>query len=335
MIHVVFTLDYEIYGNGEGDLSTLVLEPAERLAELFLRHGVRFVNFVEVAEFEKIESHGTDSAIAGVVGQIRRLHGQGFETALHIHPQWYNATREGGRWLLNYDEYNLCTLSRPRIAEIVDKAAGYLRYLVDDERYVPLSFRAGNWLFQPTQPAASVLAGFGVKVDSSVFKGGRQHAHGLDYRRAERNGYFWRFGEDVNVSDSSGAMMEVPIHTELVPAWKMATAKRMAFKGPGPMRGSVGLLNRLRDLARLRYPLKLDFCRMTLEELTTTLGKVVLEDQRNPERLRPVVAIGHTKDLVDLDTVESFLHYLNTNNVQVSTFRDLAPSISAGERPAE
>ena len=32
MIECIFTLDYEIYGNGTGALKDLVYEPAERLA---------------------------------------------------------------------------------------------------------------------------------------------------------------------------------------------------------------------------------------------------------------------------------------------------------------
>ena len=55
MIECIFTIDYEIYGNGEGSLRELVYEPAEKLKDIFLKHNVRFVNFVEAAEFEMIE----------------------------------------------------------------------------------------------------------------------------------------------------------------------------------------------------------------------------------------------------------------------------------------
>ena len=184
MVECVFTLDYEIYGDGDGDLRSLVYEPAERLRQLFLSRGVRFVNFVEVAELERIDEAGSDAAIDVVKAQVHALHREGFETALHIHPQWYNAVFEHGRWELDYGEYNLCTLPPQRIAEIVDRALRYLRHLVGDPLFTPLAFRAGNWLFQPTATAARVLAERGIRVDSSVFKGGVQRRHGLDYRPA-------------------------------------------------------------------------------------------------------------------------------------------------------
>ena len=60
MIECIFTLDYEIYGNGTGSLRDHVLEPAQRLREIFDKKKARFVNFVEVAEFERIDRCGSD-----------------------------------------------------------------------------------------------------------------------------------------------------------------------------------------------------------------------------------------------------------------------------------
>jgi hypothetical protein len=65
-------------------------------------------------------------------------------------------------------EYNLCTLPQPRIAEIVRDSLAYLRDLVRQPRFTPFSFRAGNWLFQPTREAASVLCNEGIRIDSSL-----------------------------------------------------------------------------------------------------------------------------------------------------------------------
>ena len=71
--------------------------------------------------------------------------------------------------------------------------------------------------------------------------------------------------------------------------------------------------------------MKLDFCRMTINELTRMLDKVIQEDQENPKSFRPIVAIGHTKDLIDFETVESFLSYLQIKKIPVSTFSDAYP----------
>lgn len=325
MIDLIFTLDYEIYGDGTGSLREQVLEPAERLREIFAKWDLRFVNFVEVAELEKIEAFGSDPTIDLIRNQIREMHADGFETALHLHPQWYNAQYENRRWILDQKEYNLCTLSRPRIEQIVHEALAYLSHLLGRGNYVPLSFRAGNWLFQPTPAAAAVLSECGIRLDSSVFKGGLQHKHGLDYRRAPRDAYYWQFSSDVMRPDPAGCWTEIPIHTEMLPVWAMATAKRMSFAGAGQGIATSRLqkLDRLRDFMRFRYPKKLDFCRMTADEMTQMVGHVLRADRLTPEVYKPLVAIGHTKDFCDLQALDTFLGFLVANRVRVATFEQV------------
>jgi hypothetical protein len=331
MIELVFTLDYEIYGNGCGSLRELVYEPGEQLRQIFHRHNARFVNFVEVSEFSKIDAFRSDSAIDLVKQQVKTLFREGFEIALHLHPQWANASYVDGRWALDFREYNLCTLPRPRIDQIVSQALEYLRQLVEDPLFTPLSFRAGNWLFQPTGLAASVLAAHGLKLDSSVFKGGVQHDHGLDYRPARRNGYFWPFSSDVNRQDRHGEWIEVPIQADMVPLWRMRSSKRMhlgnAFGGNN--KSLRQKLSRMRDFLRFRYPLKLDFCRMTLEELMAMMQRIIRQDAADPATYRPIVAIGHTKDLSDPQTVDDFLGFLASQQIKVATFQMIYPKVLA------
>src|SRR5262249_34096704 len=148
-----------------------------------------------------------------------------------------NARFEDGRWVLDYNEYNLCVLPRERIKQVVSESLNYLRRVVGDPSFTPLSFRAGNWLFQPTSTAASVLAELGIKIDSSVFKGGLQRRHNLDYRPAQKNGYYWRFESDANVARKDGRWLEIPVYTQMVPSWRMVTGKRMSMAGNIGMSG--------------------------------------------------------------------------------------------------
>lgn len=321
MIEFIFTIDYEIYGNGEGSLRELVYEPTERLRIIFRKLNAQFVAFVEVAELEMIEAENTDADIALVKNQIQALHQEGNELGLHLHPQWYNARYENGKWLLDYNEYNLCKLSRERIIQIVDRSISYFKNILVSSTFVPFSFRAGNWLFQPTKNAADVLSNKGIRIDSSVFKGGLQRNHGLDYRPSQKNGYFWGFHEDVNIRDPNGPLIELPIYSVMVPSWRMVTSKRigMGYSGHSPLLRGFNKFKRYLDFTRLWYPLKLDFCRMTLGELTSMMDKVIRTDKEDPTLFRPIVAIGHTKDLVDIETVESFLSYLKENCISVST----------------
>jgi hypothetical protein len=324
MIECIFTIDYEIYGNGEGSLTELVYKPAARFMEIFQKRKKRFVVFVEVAELEMIEANGTDPAIALVKQQIIDFYEAGFELGLHLHPWWYNARYENGSWLLDYSEYNLCALSQERIVQIIDRSINYLRELLGVADFSPHSYRAGHLLFQPTQAVAKVLAERGIKVDSSVYKGGLWHQHKLDYRRALKNGYYWRFTDSINEPDTQGVLLELPIYTQMVPTWKMLTSKRVALQRKGATATQTGkkMLSRIMDYLRFSYPLKFDLGQMTTEELTRMLDKIIEDDQKDPSSFKPVVAIGHTKDFVDFESVEYFLSYLGQNGIAVSTFEE-------------
>jgi hypothetical protein len=324
MIECIFTVDYEIYGNGQGSLRELVYEPAERLRAVFEQNKARFVLFVEVAELEMIEAEGSDEAIGLVKKQIRDFMNEGYELGLHIHPQWYNAKRVNGEWGLDYREYNLCLLSRDRINKIVDRSIEYLRVVLNNPKFTPVSFRAGNWLFQPSRAVAQALTERGIRVDSSVFKGGRLHQHNVDYRRALNNGAYWPFSDDVNVPDPRGGLIEFPVFAEMVPIWRIFTNKRIKVQRRAPTRHQAAETrgSRLLDFARFHYPRKLDICRLGAQVLKDMVDREIRRDRKDPGAYRPIVPIGHTKDLVDIGTIESFLDYLKNKAIKISGFGD-------------
>ena len=94
MIECIFTLDYEIYGNGQGSLRDVVLDPTQRLAEVFQQFDVPFVVFAEAVEFARIEQAQSDPDTAAVRAQLREMRGAGHEIGLHVHPWWARARYE-------------------------------------------------------------------------------------------------------------------------------------------------------------------------------------------------------------------------------------------------
>jgi hypothetical protein len=55
------------------------------------------------------------------------------------------------------------------------------------------------------------------------------------------------------------------------------------------------------------------------------MDAVIADDGQTPAGIRPIVAIGHSKELVDLQSIASFLDYLNDNGIAISTFDDVYP----------
>jgi len=325
MIEFVFTVDYEIYGNGEGSLRELVYLPSEQLRSTFLRHNARFVVFAEVAQLEMIEAFRSDPDIESTKSQLREFRAAGFELGLHIHPWWYGARHEAGKWTLNYDAYNLCTQPEERIDEIIERSIGYLRGFLDEPDFTPISFRAGHLLFQPTKPLSRILVEKGIKLDSSFYRGGLWHQHKLDYRKSPKNEPYWRFGEDITVSDPGGALLEIPIYTQMAPIWKLFTSKRIGLQQSGLTAGQTGkkIVNRFCDIARPLYPRKFDIGQMTRSEIDQMVGRVFRSDKKDPSRFRPIVVIMHTKDPIDFAGIDCLLDLLEGARVEVSTFAEV------------
>lgn len=326
MIDVVFTLDYEIYGNGEGSLRELVLHPTGHLAHVFQEFNAPLVVFAEAVELARIERAGADPDASGVRVQLRELRAAGHEIGLHVHPWWANATFEGGRWRLDWRERTICSLEPSRVNDIISGAIRYLRDSLCDQSFTPVSFRSGLWAMQPTPVIAGVLARQGVRVDSSLFKGGRIHALDLDYRPALTNGGCWRFSTDVNVPDPKGVLWEIPIYSQMVPFWQMLGSKRVKVHRRTPRVLRTPLPRRWADFFRFHYPRKLDFCRMTFTELRDALHGILERRKHRQRECGPIVAIGHSKDFVDPQAISRFLRFLRSERVRVTTFSRLLAS---------
>src|SRR5690242_445995 len=115
--HVVLSVDYEIFGNGEGDVRQHVIDPTERMARLCEKYGAPLTVFFEVEEylaFEKFREAlskqlGYDPA-ALIRQQIIGLAKRGHDIQLHLHPQWHRADYQNGKWILEREKMTVDSL---------------------------------------------------------------------------------------------------------------------------------------------------------------------------------------------------------------------------------
>ena len=48
---------------------------------------------------------------------------------------------------------------------------------------------------------------------------------------------------------------------------------------------------------------------------------------REEQKLIPIVLIGHPKNLPEYSNIEKFLRYVNSKNIEVTTFKHILPHI--------
>lgn len=336
MLEFIFTLDYEIYGDGSGRLKECVISPSKCLLEIFKWFGYPFVVFPEVLELEKIEEYRADPDIDQVRLQLQQILNEGNEIGLHLHSWWVNAKYISGRWQLDYNQANLCGMPGYKIREIISRSLVILRRLLNDSQYQPIVFRNGFWIMQPTKEIIKILSEFNLRIDSTLFKGGRIRKYNVDYRPSVRNRYYWRILDDVNKHQDDGLLLEVPIYTELVPFWKMISrfVKKESQINKEDVQSEqqfkiIRPWARFGDFFRIKYPRKLDYCFMSLDEILISLEKLILLDEKTFWDYKPIVFVGHTKNLRDFKKVEKILAFIKNSNLRIVTFKQILPRISA------
>jgi len=335
MLDVVFTLDYEIHGNGQGCPRALMVEPTDRLLRLFDEHGAKLTIMADVAEIMKFkeyrDAHGIDRYFFDAIAdQLRRAVKAGHDVQLHIHSSYFNATASDGHWLQDWSEYDFASLPRERMNWIVSIAKGFLETLLRPAApgYRCVAFRAANWSVSPSRNVVRALIDNGIEIDSSVFKYGQRN--GLvtfDYSHAHSPLVPWPVSEDdICVRDDRGLLWEVPIYAEkrwlgafvtpgriyrAVDGWRHRIADAAAPAGNSAPVASAARRRGWMSAALRRHAWKADFNQCGGRQLINALRRACTYDVET-DRSLPFVLIGHSKLFTPRNekTLRPFLAYV-------------------------
>src|ERR1051326_5251194 len=107
-IHLALVDDWELSGNGSGDIRQLQFEPMRRLSSIYNRLGIRGSFNAEVMQQITFRQHqAPDNELKRLADEwdeiVRETFRQGHDIQLHVHPQWDNAEYQNGRWKLTAD----------------------------------------------------------------------------------------------------------------------------------------------------------------------------------------------------------------------------------------
>jgi len=353
---VIFTLDYEIHGNGHGSPRKLMVEPTERMLALFDRYGARLTVMADVAEILRFERHLDETGrdlfdYQAICNQLRKAVRSGHDVQLHLHPSYYGSRFVGGHLEQNFAEYDLARLPPERLDQIVSQGKTWLEDLLRAEEpgYSCIAFRAANWSMNPAQGIVKALVDNGISIDTSVFKyGTRNGMVSFDYSGAHSDLVPWPVkSDDVCRRDPQSRLFEFPIYCERRPIWHFLTANRVyravvgrlnplpkedfepsppasAGNGAGAWR-ITGRLKRLRDLVLGRHAWKLDFNQCSGRQLIAAVERIRKRHGQAASDL-PIVLIGHSKIFTGVNerSLEPFLGFLAGagDSFAFGTFRD-------------
>src|SRR5207247_9850178 len=167
-IYLALTHDWELRGNGSGDIEQIQFAPMRKLLGIYQNHGVRTSCYPSVMQqliFRKLSlQHPELKVLADRWDEhLREAFRQGHDVQLHIHPQWVNANFNGGEWSLSED-WSLLKYDRQTVLSMLNESRQYLETLLQplDSTYRCIAFRAGALAVAPSPYLLRMLASLGI-----------------------------------------------------------------------------------------------------------------------------------------------------------------------------
>ena len=357
---ICITVDYELFGDGSGDLVEHVIEPTDRFLDFLESKGIKATFFVEAAEllvFRRSLGKNGSGTLPGLQEELGKIELQimsmlrrGHDVQLHIHPQWFGAKWDGSSWRFETAHRSLLSRGRHVLASWLREGKEYLERVCRLEKsdYECNIFRAGGLHLDGGSDVIELLLDLGFKMDSSVCR----YYHrinsysNIDYRgisETEKPYWYTENGRDILDGPTDRAIIEVPIwsiprrqlyklsprrlHAKLSARWKRRGLKsRGSVYSPLPW----GLLSKTKWLFE-KQAMIWDFCLLSAQELYASF-QAAMAYHRGASYI-PLVMLGHSKEMADFASLDGFARALEAKRIPVNwaTLSDVLRKIGASE----
>ncbi|MBR5696154.1 MAG: hypothetical protein IKX43_08005 [Paludibacteraceae bacterium] len=350
MKEIILTLDYELYGNGQGDIFRQIVEPTDRILKIAKRHNAHLTIFLEVVEYWRLKEEWergntmgyTGNPISAMEKQIREAVREGHDVQLHLHPQWVNArwTEEG--WVVDPTSHRLSHYE----GEGENSLVGLLRRGIETlERLItPVkpyyrcqAFRAGGFNAQPSEAIVKAMLEVGLKLDSSLFPGGfaQGSISSYDYRSLPKDRGIWNVADRLDLpTEEATGLYELPVCSLDITRWrKYASLDRVknilcnTKKSKEMYVAKVSQMNdgekKLGVMDKIRFMLgkecqTWDFCLLPEAVHDQFIDEMARQNDRQYFTL-----VGHPKSYLGDQGFSALLKTLNDNNYRFATIQKI------------
>lgn len=350
MRHLVLTLDYELYGDGSGDVFVHMVQPTNRILAVCDQHKVKLTLFFEVLEYIRLKQEWDkgnhmgykENPVEAIEQQLKTMALAGHDIQLHVHPQWINAQFVDGAWQVDLDSWRLGDFAGPNGYSIEDMLRdgkqtieALIRPVCPD--YQCTILRAGGYNVMPSGPVYQAMMNVGLDIDSSVYPGGYETGalSRYDFRAASLDLDYWpALSEDFSKPDPGSMVVELPIFALPQRRFrKLSPARiRSALQNRGSARRSLAAKTGKRSLMQKisfffeKEAFTWDFCLFDFK-LHKRFFRYI--EQQLPER-RAFVLIGHPKGYTADKDFERMLQYAKNREYSFATLKELAEEARAG-----
>lgn len=340
-MNLILTFDYELFGDGSGDVFKHIIEPTERIFSICRRRFIKTTLFFEVVEYWQLKKEWdngnkmgyTKNPIEAIERQVQNAALEGHDIQLHIHPQWVDAIWKGDRWEMDMNNWRLGDFKGKNnysIEDLLREGKRTLEELVQKviPNYKCIALRAGAYNIMPSVEVYQAMKNVGLKLDSSVYPGGYETGDlsKFDYRNVSLNKDFW-WADPKDITQSSTQqteIMEIPIFSlpqrrifkllnlEKIKQLKLGEGKAMSSVAKDKVKNK-SYIEKIRFLFE-KEAFTWDFCLFD-KLLHKRFFSYINENLKN--KRSAFVIIGHPKSWRSDNSLLSLIHLARRNQHQV------------------
>jgi len=368
LIHLALTDDWEVRGDGSGDIAQIQFGAMQKLLQIFQNYGARTTFNAEVMQqltFRRLQhKHAELGRLADTWDEhVRDAFRRGHDIQLHIHPQWSQADYVDGKWKLAGD-WSLPNYSQDSAYSMLVESRNYLESLLRpvDDSYHCVSFRSGSSSIAPSEFALSVLARIGIVFDMSMIGGYYVHTRNLqiDYTDCEESflPFYPRMDDARRVSTKREPIICVPIFSfSLSRRWasrqtfaKVTARASRIFSTAETSNGQTNdyasqewaEINQSSPLARIYDKavkpslsgkhMTADISLFDYSALKEMLAALRKRARSSGLAELPVILANHSKDIKDFSHVERFVRDVaEAEDIKFATLSDIAHKLTSNE----
>lgn len=365
-IGIVFTNDWELFGDGSGNYFDIQEKPLRDILEMNQKYGSKITIMAETMQNVFFKMHSENKHLQDVSAAwdkvLEDTLKSGSDVQLHLHPQWLGAGIEKGEINLNMDKWAIGKLDKNISFELLKSGKMYLENLLQpiNPDYKCIGFRAGAYGIEPSENIITALNELNFQVDSSVTKGFVNPGF-FDFSNAHSNFKPWNVStEDIKKSGSSD-LLEFPIYavtgieSQVLKKFVPSLYYKLKF-GTSPTSEESEWAKERDRIKEERYPRNRRFYKKGKKNLkwfaNALLSKTsmqldydylpasafmkVIEDllrQIEKEKLSekynflPIIASGHTKDMHSIENLESIVKSISDKYSGTIKFMTLTEAV--------
>lgn len=330
-MNLILTFDYELFGDGTGDVFTHIIEPTNTIFDLCQKQGIKTTIFFEVLEYLKLkeewESGDTmgyeKDPIKAIEQQIQQAAIDSHDIQLHIHPQWHNAKYENGKWHLNLNNWRLGSFKGENnysIKELILDCKIALEKLIKPVKpdYKCIGLRAGGYNIMPSAKVYTAMFELGMKYDSSVYPGGYETGKLSKYNYYNvptESDHWWADANDIrNASNKEKEILEIPIFALPFARWKRiltpSKIKSLLLRKSNAISSNAKeKIGKKGILEKIHFMLQLEAATWDVCMFSKSLHKKFFRHIENnlTNQRKNFVLIGHPKSLQNKRLFEDFI----------------------------